>query len=75
VFFIFHQQALSRLKEMDFVLIYERFAESLKLFECRTGLGTMGHREKRRAVSIAEVAALAAAKGGGQSLSSCMINI
>jgi len=61
------EKAMARLKEMDFVLIYERFAESLKLFECRTGLSTLGHRERRKAVTAASASHGKKGKSGGSS--------
>ena len=40
-------KALGRLADLDVVVLYERPAESLRLFECRTGLSTAGHRHIR----------------------------
>ena len=40
-------RAVQKLSEMDGVGIFERYAETLKLFECRTGLSVFGRKEWR----------------------------
>lgn len=45
-----YQRARERLEDMDGVGIFERFSETLKLFQCKTGVYTGGHSEVRRAI-------------------------
>ena len=79
------QKAEARVTEADVVAIYDRFAESLHLVECKTGLSTRGHQHRRVAVphpnagqpghpdaAAAAAVAAAAASGASSSTSSTM---